>query len=400
MKVLIVNKFLYPNGGSETYIFKLGEELLRQGCEVEYFGMEDSRNIVGNSAGAYTSNMDFHSGRLSKLLYPFKIIYSAEARRAIRRELDLFKPDAVHLNNFNFQLTPSIIYEIRKYERQTGHRVRIIFTAHDYQLICPNHMLRCPREDCNCEKCLSKKNGAYINCIKGRCIHGSVLKSFLGALEGRIYRMLGTYRQIDAVVCPSAFMKTMLDRHPDLEGRTIFLQNFSIVDINEVSATDDINTENAPYAIYFGRYSKEKGVETLLEACQGMPKRRFIFAGAGPLEEKVNSVSNIKNMGFLTHDELKPLVEGAVFSVLPSEWYENCPFSVMESVCAHTPVIGAAIGGIPELVKDGISGKIFESGNADALKAAMEELFERPIRVTACEYRTVAEYTKEIMKLY
>ena len=110
MKVLMVNKFLYPNGGSETYIFSLGRELERRGCEVQYFGMEHEGRIVGNHAECYTSNMDFHTGKLQRLLYPFKIIYSVEARRKIRTVLEDFQPDVIHLNNFNFQLTPSIIY--------------------------------------------------------------------------------------------------------------------------------------------------------------------------------------------------------------------------------------------------------------------------------------------------
>lgn len=120
MKVLIVNKFLYPNGGSETYIFRLGEELQRQGHEVQFFGMEHEGRIVGNHAEAYTSDIDFHTGKIKKLLYPFKIIYSLEARGKIRKVLLDFRPDVVHLNNFNFQLTPSIIYEINKFGRKSG----------------------------------------------------------------------------------------------------------------------------------------------------------------------------------------------------------------------------------------------------------------------------------------
>ena len=114
MKILIVNKFLYPNGGSETYIFEIGKQLQKMGHEVQYFGMEHEGRVVGNHAESYTSNMDFHTGKLAKLLYPFKIIYSSEARKKIRQVLKDFKPDVIHLNNFNFQLTPSIILEIQK----------------------------------------------------------------------------------------------------------------------------------------------------------------------------------------------------------------------------------------------------------------------------------------------
>ena len=113
MKILLINKFLYPNGGSETYIFKLGEYLMTCGHEVQYFGMEHAGRIVGNKVEAYTSDMDFHGGsKLKKLTYPIKTIYSAEARKKLRLVLNDFKPDICHLNNFNYQLTPSIILEI------------------------------------------------------------------------------------------------------------------------------------------------------------------------------------------------------------------------------------------------------------------------------------------------
>ena len=141
MRVLIINKFLYPNGGSETYIFKLGEALEQHGHEVQYFGMEHEGRCVGNRVNAYTSGMDFHGGsKLSKLTYPIKTIYSKEARVQLRKVLVDFKPDVCHLNNFNYQLTPSIILEIVKWRKETGRDCKIIFTAHDYQLVCPNHI--------------------------------------------------------------------------------------------------------------------------------------------------------------------------------------------------------------------------------------------------------------------
>lgn len=180
MRILFINKFLYPNGGSETYIFKLGDYLQKQGHEVQYFGMEHEGRCVGNAVNAYTSDMDFHGGsKLSKLTYPIKTIYSFEARRKIRMVLNDFKPDVCHLNNFNYQLTPSIILEIQKW-RKEGNKCRLIYTAHDYQLVCPNHMCNNPNTHENCEKCL---DGHYFNCVKGQCIHGSRAKSAIGAFE-------------------------------------------------------------------------------------------------------------------------------------------------------------------------------------------------------------------------
>ena len=134
MRTLILNKFLHRNGGSETNIFKLGEALEQHGHEVQYFGMEHEGRCVGNWVNAYTSDMDFHGGsKLSKLTYQIKTIYSKEARVQLRKVLDDFKPDVCHLNNFNYQLTPSIILEIVKWRKETGRDCKIIFTAHDYQ---------------------------------------------------------------------------------------------------------------------------------------------------------------------------------------------------------------------------------------------------------------------------
>lgn len=105
--------------------------------EVQYFGMEHKGRCVGNRVNAYTSDMDFHGGsKLAKLSYPIKTIYSQEARIQLRRVLDDFQPDVCHLNNFNYQLTPSIILEIVKWRKETGKKCKIVFTAHDYQLVC------------------------------------------------------------------------------------------------------------------------------------------------------------------------------------------------------------------------------------------------------------------------
>ena len=122
MKVLLVNKFLYPKGGAETYVFKLGEALKDNGHEVEYFGLENEKNIVGNSANAYAPDMDLTAGISENLLAPFKIIYSRQARRQIKKVLESFKPDVVHLNNIQFYLTPSIILEIEKYRKKEVRR--------------------------------------------------------------------------------------------------------------------------------------------------------------------------------------------------------------------------------------------------------------------------------------
>ena len=347
MKVLMINKFLYPNGGSETYIFKLGEHLEEMGHVVQYFGMEHKGRCVGNRVNAYTSDMDFHGGsKLSKLTYPIKTIYSKEARVQLRKVLDDFQPDVCHLNNFNYQLTPSIILEIVKWRKETGRDCKIIFTAHDYQLVCPNHMLNNPNTHQNCEKCLG---GHFVNCMKGKCIHASTAKSAIGMMEAEFWKWKGTYKYIDTMICCSEFMKSKMDSNPLFATKTVAMHNF----IDKVEWKE---TEKKDYVLYFGRFSEEKGIGTLIKVCKELPDVQFIFAGTGPLEETVNGIKNIKNVGFQKGEALEKFIREARFSIYPSEWYENCPFSVMESQTYGTPVLGANIGGIPELIQVGKTG--------------------------------------------
>ena len=398
MKVLLINKFLYPNGGSETYIFKLGDYLKSQGDEVQYFGMEHKGRCVGNRVNAYTSDMDFHGGsKLAKLTYPIKTIYSQEARVQLRRVLDDFQPDVCHLNNFNYQLTPSIILEIVKWRKETGKKCKIVFTAHDYQLVCPNHMLNNPNTHKNCERCLG---GHFVNCVKGKCIHGSTAKSFIGMMEATFWKWNGAYKYIDTMICCSEFMKRKMDTNPLFAAKTVAMHNF-------VDQVEWKEVEKKDYVLYFGRFSEEKGIHTLIKVCKELPDIPFVFAGTGPLESSMKEIKNIKNVGFQQGETLEKLIREARFSVYPSEWYENCPFSVMESQMYGTPVLGANIGGIPELIQNGKTGELFESGDREDLKAKIQKLWNdkklcRQYSANCKEigFDTVDQYCKKIMRVY
>jgi len=161
------------------------------------------------------------------------------------------------------------------------------------------------------------------------------------------------------------------------------------------------------YVLYFGRFSEEKGIKTLISVCRELQDVQFIFAGTGPLEDEMKGVKNINNVGFQTGDALEKLIIEARFSIYPSEWYENCPFSVMESQMYGTPVLGADIGGIPELITVGKTGELFESGNKNELKKQIQKLWEDMALTDAysnnCMYisfDTVEQYYQKIMRIY
>lgn len=396
MKILMINKFLHPNGGSETYIFKLGDYLKNNGHEIEYFGMEHKGRCVGNSVGAYTSDMDFHGGSvLSKITYPLKAIYSKEARVQLRKVLDDFEPDVCHINNFNFQLTPSIILEICKYEKESGKAVRIVFTAHDSQLVCPNHLMQNPVTGKPCTKCLGRH---YMNCIKGKCIHGSTAKSLIGSLEAWYWNGRKTYKEIDAIISPSQFLSEKLGTNPVLNEKITVLHNF--VD----KANDDVFNQKEDYVLFFGRYSYEKGIGTLLKVVDALPDMKFVFAGSGPLVDEVNQRKNIINKGFLSGSELQQTIAVAKLTVIPSECFENCPFTVMESQVYGTPVLGSNLGGIPELIQVGQTGELFESGNALDLKQKIIELYNKSEEYSNnCRnitFDTIGEYVEKLIRVY
>ena len=363
MKILMVNKFLYPRGGCETYMLNLAEELKAQGHEVEYFGMYDEKNTVGNSAGLYTTNMDFHSKGLSRFLYPFKIIYSREAKRKIGIVLDDFKPDIVHLNNINFQLTPSVIYAVKK------RNIPLVQTVHDYQMICPNHLLYSFNETKPCERCIS---GSKLNCFKHSCIHGSKIKSLIGAIEAKLYSILKTYKKVDLYVCPSKFLENKLLSASDIyKDKTFTIHNFI-----EKKPIPEKSAATKPYVAFASRLSKEKGVDLLAEAAKLLPDYSFVVAGNGPDDECLKNIPNVEMKGFLTGDELVSLIVNAKLMILPSVWYENCPLNILETHSFGVPVITMNSGGMAELVDDGKTGVLVDEPTSQAIAEAVKKCFE------------------------
>ena len=396
MKILLVNKFLYPKGGAETYVFGLGKMLKEHGHEVQYFGLDNEKNIVGNNVNQFVSDMDFSKGIKKNLKAPFRIIYNFEARMKIRKILDDFKPDIVHLNNIQYHLTPSIILEINKWRKENKNNCKIIYTTHDYQLICPSHGLF----DSNiqpCEKCL---DGHYYHCFNTKCLKNSRAKSLLGTLDGYFWKYNKAYSYVNTYLCCSYFIKNKLDSQNRFRGKTVALHNFKDI-------TPFENIKKSDYILEFGHLSKDKGTDTLIEAAKKMPNQKFIFIGYGNSIEKMKNIENIEYLGFKTGEELYEIISKAAVSVCPSLQYDNCPFSVIESISLGTPVIGSKMGGIPELIEEGKTGELFTAGNVDELVEKLEKILKSEeslnTYVKNCnkvKYETSETYYEKLIQIY
>lgn len=356
MRILQINKYLYPRGGSESYLFALSESLEKYGHNVEFWGMKDEKNICHDTYDCFAEKIDFKSlNPVKKLVGAPATIYSIRNRKKIAVILDKFLPDLVHIHNYNFQLTPSILPEIKR------RGIKIIYTAHDSQLACPYHRLYNFQADKKCIKC---ESGRFYNCVKDRCFDGSIFKSLIGATESYFYHNLNYYnKHIDAVVSPSRFMA----------GRIKKLYN---KDINIIPNFFDtkFTAKNIKqnYILFFGRISSEKGLAEILPYFSKL-EITLKIVGDGPDVDKLNVSENIQYMGPKYGDELLDIIAGARFVIQPSKGYENCPMAVIESLSCGTPVIAANHSGFKEIIDHGTTGLLLDFNDVDWVEVVRSE---------------------------
>lgn len=394
MKILLVNKFHYRKGGAETYYLTVGSELERMGHEVAYFSMKHPNNLPCKWDRYFVAQREYNDVKnpLSAVRDGIALIYSPEAKRNFQALCEEFRPDVVHLNNVHRQITLSILDA--PYLKE--HHVPVFYTAHDYVTICPGYLML-DGEGRVCDACL--EDGKYRHCIENRCVKGSRAKSALAALEASFNRAHRSNERIDRVIAPSRFMRSKLIEGGWPEGKVLALQNFAddAILARASGVAGDVTDRESPYLLFFGRLSAEKGVDVLLRAfdaaAPSLPRdMRLIVVGDGPdaaefreLAASLDSASRIEFAGYQTGDALQTYVERASLAIASSRCRENMPYSIVEAFAAGTPVVGTRIGGIPELVADGVTGFACEPGDvatmADAMVRGAEAFLDAPVYV-------------------
>lgn len=385
MKVLIVNWSWYPTGGDWTYIYNLINLYEQNGVEVLHFSTKNAKNVESRYKEYFADSVDYKAANRKKDLKNLitvsrNSIVNENAVRNLNRLLDDHPGiDVAHLHNINHHITPAVIPVLKK------RNIRVVWSLHDYKILCPDSSF--VSKDKVCENCFNKK---FYHCTLQKCKKGSLAGSMLATIEAYYYSKKKVYDQVDAFLCPSSFIKNKFVEF-GYDAKKLHVTNLcydikklddELTKMKGATAKEVIPAEDR-FILFIGRIEKIKGIFTLCEALKGTGIKLKIVGGGSDellLAEylKNNPDLAIEYLGFKDKSSVYDLTVRSEFLICPSEWYENFPFSIIESFLMQKAVIGASIGGIPELVIDGVTGSIFPSGNTDELKKKIVDLWESP----------------------
>lgn len=388
MRILLVNKYFNMHGGSETYFFGLAELLQKAGHEVVFFAMQDEKNLACKQSEYFVSNVEFN-GNLTltqKIKAALRMVYSFEAKNKISALIEKEKPDIVHINLFHRVLTASIVDAAKKYN------LPVVFTMHDLNCICPNHVMLDHGEIC--EDCL---HGNYLNCIKRVCFKESRAKCMMAALESEFNKQSGLYNKIDLFITPSEFYKKKLQESGLTRSPIVHMKNFL-----PAQTVYSVQGTRGEYVLYYGRLSREKGILTLVRAMKKIQKVPLVIIGTGPEEETIRQEvhrldleDRVTLAGFKSGEALWRCVRESACVVVPSEWYEASGYTACEAQAMGKPVIVTDAGGLPENIIDGETGFVCPMKN----EAALAEAIERIIHLSDKDYHRMAEQAVENAKM-
>jgi glycosyltransferase involved in cell wall biosynthesis len=380
MKVLIVNWSWYATGGDWTYVENTKKLYELNGFEVIPFSTHNKKNTYSVHSKYFVKSYDFKELNKNKTI--------ANGIKAVRTSIvstdALAKLDAIlaihdikfaHINNIHHYITPAIIEKLYK------KGIKVIWTLHDYKIICPENSFVSNGKIC--EKCIT---GSFYHCTTNKCKKNSYLASALASFEAYYYHNRKTYDLVDYFLCPSNFLLQKFVQF-GFDKNKLFESNLCY----DISFIDNYITQNIPklntyftkekYILYVGRLEEIKGIKTLINAVIGTDIQLKIV-GSGSAEADLKQLvldknaTNVEFLGFKNKNEVFELTYHAQFGVCPSEWYENFPFSISETFLFSKPVIGSNIGGIPELVLDNKTGLLFEAGNVLQLKQQLMQLWQ------------------------
>ncbi|HEX6444981.1 MAG TPA: glycosyltransferase [Streptosporangiales bacterium] len=375
MRILHVNKFLYRRGGAEAYAEDLAQLQHEAGHEVTFFGMRHPRNRVYRYETSFPSEVEFAplpTGPVGKVKGLGRMMWSTSAEHGIDDVLDDFRPDVVHVHNIHHQLSPSVLRPIAK------RGVPAVMTLHDYKLACPTYRLLDHGKPCTACVTGGPRQALVRNC------HESFASSAAVAVENMLHRTIRAYAPIRRFLCPSWFLADIMRTAGVYPDRLVVQENF--VDTRRVTPAH-LPGEGAAYV---GRLSHERGVHVLIRAWEHAPRDAHLhIAGDGPMRAQLEQLAadlapgRVTFHGMLDTTKAHALIRDVAVVVAPSLWHENQPLAVLEAFASARPVIAARMGGLPEIVDEGIDGELVPAEDVDALAEAVTRLTGDPERAAA-----------------
>lgn len=371
MKILQINNYPYLKGGSEKVFIDTTNLLIEHGHDVRIFSAVDKGEKPSVNGDYVTiTQWSKQKGVIGKLKGIRDFIYNPSAAYKLEALLQNFKPDVIHIHIYYGRLSNSILKVIKR------HNIPIVQSVHEYRLLCPAYTCLNYKGDI-CEKCAAQK--IKYKCVKNKCVKGNLLISSVAMLECAFRDVcFNNQKLFKKFIMVSKFIRDKhLQYNPNIADKCEVLYN--MIDIDKYADFRVPYSEKRSYYVYVGRLSHEKGLYTLIKAFQSLPELQLKIIGNGPLRDELlklietDNIDNVELLGFLSGDELYKTIALAKFSVIPSEWYENNPLSVIESLTLGTPVIGSDIGGIPELVVNGETGFLFNPGHIDSLVSTIKK---------------------------
>lgn len=362
LTILNISQNHFVRGGSDRYFFTMGELLQKHGHRVIPFTAANPNNEPTEWEQYFPRAADFENPKPIDLL---RFLYSRDAVKSIQKLLNNTDVDMAHFHIYYGKLTASILGHLKK----AG--IPLIQTLHEYKLTCPvySHL----SNDEICEDCEGKH---FWRAVPKRCNRGSLARTALSVTESYVSRFLGSVDKFDHFISVSHFLRKKMIQYGIPEEKISTVHNFT--DVTHITP----NFSVGEYVLYFGRVHKSKGILTLIEAAAPLKQVPLYIVGDGEAMPEVqqiieqNGCEHIHLLGFKQGDELQELILNSICTVLPSEWYENCPMSVLESFAYGKPVIGADIGGIPELIDNEVDGFLVPSAGAEALREKLLWMFE------------------------
>ncbi len=360
MRVLIAHSFFHARGGDTTYARTLERGLVRAGHEVAWLSMRHPANDPSPWERWFVPWRDLRDlrGVRATSSAALRYVWDLRSQRFAADLIDKFKPDVLHLQHVHRHLTPSIVEPARR----AG--IPVVWTTHDYELICPAGTLW--TNHATCERCLGHR---YHEAVRHRCKRDSAALSTLAALEKRTHHALGLWEKIDRFLCPSRFLADKLVAFGVPAARVTALPN----------GYDAPAFEPAPGNgwLFAGRLSEEKGVHVLIDAARTVDAPLDV-CGDGALRDAVLAVPNVRVHGHLSPHALEQRLRRAAVVVVPSVWWENLPYAVIEAQALGRAVVASRTGGIPELIESGVDGLLVPPGDASALADAVRQLLSDP----------------------